>query len=188
LIKQKKKIYWDACVWIAIANQEIGKAERCQVILDHARQREFDIWTSSLTLAEVFKKKCDGTVVFLEDSKDLDFESFIAQDFLIEAQVDHDIGVLARRLLRQFPALKKPNDAIHLATAVMFNIDEFHTYDGENLLSLNGEVQRADGVALIICQPPVLASIEECDKAVQVGDGISQDLFRDSPSANTSSL
>jgi hypothetical protein len=36
------------------------------------------------------------------------------------------------------------------------NVDEMHTYDGSDLLSLNGVVARDDGVKLVICKPYIL--------------------------------
>jgi predicted nucleic acid-binding protein len=149
-----KNIYWDACIWIALINEEDGVVERCKYVIEEAQKQNIKIWTSSISLAEVFKKKCEGKYVSLEDSKDIEFEKYIEQEFLIEVQVDHDIGLLARRLLRKYPELKKPNDAIHLATAVISDLDEFHTIDGENLLRLNGQINRLDGKPLMICVPP----------------------------------
>ena len=50
--------------------------------------------------------------------------------------------------------LKKPADAVHLATAILHNCDELHTTDGENLLQLNGRIARLDRTPLVICRPP----------------------------------
>jgi hypothetical protein len=78
----------------------------------------------------------------------------LLQDFLMLVQIDYDVGILARRLLRAHPILKKPLDGLHLASASLNNIDEFHTFDGENLLPLSGVIKRADGGSLVICEPP----------------------------------
>jgi len=153
-LAEQKKIYWDSCVWISLINQEPGKVGRCQNVINEAQKGEAQIWTSSLTLAEVFKKKCDGANVSIAEAQDADFENYIEQEFLVEVQLDHDIGVLARRLLRAHPELKKPADAIHLASAALNNVDELHTFDGENLLVLNGKIVRRDGKLLVICVPP----------------------------------
>jgi hypothetical protein len=34
------------------------------------------------------------------------------------------------------------------------SLDEFHTFDADNLLGLSNTIQRADGVLLAICKPP----------------------------------
>ena len=135
VLADTKKVYWDSCVWISLINQEAGRVENCQAMVEAA-------------------KKCSGVNGQIEGSKDPDFEAFIEQDFVTEVQVDHDIAVVARRLLRSNQQLKKPADAIHLATAVLYNLDEFHTYDGDNLLPLDGKIPRRDGVMLRICVPP----------------------------------
>ena len=141
-------------MWIGLINVEADKVALCQYQIELAKKGEVEIWTSSISLAEVFKKKCEGKDQSLEESKDVEFEKYVEQDFLVEVQVDHDVGLLARRLLRKYPALKKPNDAIHLATALLNNVDEMHTFDAENLLILGSQLDRADGKKLVICKPP----------------------------------
>lgn len=151
---QPQKVYWDSCAWLSLINEEAGRVECCRYVVAEARAGRIQIWTSAFTLAEVFKKTVEGKSASLPESKDIEFEQYIEQEFLVVVQVDYDIGVLARRLLRKHPKLKKPTDAIHLATAVLNNIDEFHTYDGRNLLPLSGVVKRQDGAPLKICLPP----------------------------------
>lgn len=149
-----KKYYWDTCAWLGFINQEAGKVDRCQYVISLARAGNAQVWTSAFTLAEVFKKNCGNGVGGIDSSSDADFENYVQQDFLVVVQVDYDVGVLARRLLRAHPKLKKPADAIHLATAAISNVDELHTFDQDNLIPLSGKVLRADGVPLVICLPP----------------------------------
>jgi hypothetical protein len=58
-------------------------------------------------------------------------------------------------LLAGHPGLKPP-DAIHLATACIANVGEFHTFD-DRLLALDGVIDRLDGTRLIIKKPAVPA-------------------------------
>jgi len=147
-----KKVYWDSCVWLRYIEQGDG-SDKCQIILDLAKRGYIKLWTSSLTLAEVYKVKCGDSKLALLEEQDINFENFIDQDFVEEAQVDHEIGVMARRLCRTHSVLKKPNDGIHLATAIIWNLDEFHTFDRDDLLRLNGSIKRNDGNNLLICKP-----------------------------------
>ena len=149
-----KRVYWDTCVWLGLMNQEPDKLARCEHVLHLARLGEVEIWTSALTLAEVFKITVEGRPQRLPDNADVQFEEYVEQDFVVVAQVDIDTGRMARRLLRSHTPLKKPPDAIHLATAVINNLDEFHTFDGVNIIPLNGVVNRADGAGMVICLPP----------------------------------
>jgi hypothetical protein len=58
-------------------------------------------------------------------------------------------------MLASHPGLKPP-DAIHLGTACVANVDEFHTFD-DRLLALDGMIDRSDGTRLIIKKPSVPA-------------------------------
>lgn len=61
----------------------------------------------------------------------------------------------ARRLLRlDTLPLTKPNDAIHLASALWHSVDTFHTYDRADLLKLDGMINCKDGKPLKICRVP----------------------------------
>jgi predicted nucleic acid-binding protein len=155
-LAEPKSVYWDSCVWLRLINGEPG-ADRCQAVLERAQRNELSIWTSSLTLAEVYKFKCDGPKA-LAIEQDQIFEAYISSDFVVEVQVDHAIATLSRRLCREHPPLKKPNDGVHLATAVISNVDEFHTFDADDLLVLSGKVRRQDGAILVMCEPYIVGA------------------------------
>jgi len=154
LLGEKPQYYWDACAWIALIQQERGRFDSLSYVIEEARNKKVEIWTSNFTLAEVYKRQCDGTQKGLLEKQDQAFEDFILQDFVTRVQVDFDVGVLARRLLRTYPVIGKPQDGIHLATALLNNLDELHTYDREDLLGLNEKIARKDGRKLRVCPPP----------------------------------
>lgn len=141
----KVKYYWDACAWIALINQEAGKVDSLRFVIEDAQKGKVEIWTSAFTLAEVFKRKCSGNQVGLAATEDTAFEDYLAQDFVQRVQVDSDVGTAARRLLRKFPSIRKPQDAIHAATAALNNVDELHTFDCADLLPLDGQIPTANG-------------------------------------------
>jgi predicted nucleic acid-binding protein len=149
-------VYWDACVWIALINQELGRFAKITGVLDRARAGELQIVTSTFTIAEVLKRKCGDDKVGIEEDEDDPFTELLKQDFVILVNADWDACTRARSLYREFcdRGLKKPQDALHLATAVVENVDEMHTFDGDDLLKLTGKVKRADGMTLTICEPP----------------------------------
>jgi predicted nucleic acid-binding protein len=153
-LANKPKYYWDACAWIGLIRQEQDKIDSLKFIIEEAQKGKVEIWTSTFTLAEVFKKKCSGDMVGLEHADDTAFEDYIAQEFVQRVQVDTDVGTAARRLLRKFPSIRKPQDAIHVATAALFSVDALHTFDGSDLLALDGQIPMANGLNLIICRPP----------------------------------
>ncbi|MBK8441165.1 MAG: PIN domain-containing protein [Rhodobacter sp.] len=107
-----------------------------------AQRGECEIWTSAFTLAEVYKRKCDGVVVGLEEAYDEKFEDLIESEFVKKVSVDMDVGTVARRLLRKYPRIGKPQDAVHVASCLLENVDEFHTFDRDDLLALDGQRRR----------------------------------------------
>ena len=158
------RYYWDACAWIDLITQaDQDRFDRCLFVTEEAEAGRCEIWTSAFTLAEVYKKKCAGGDGGLPQDKDKDFENYIEQEFITKVQVDVDVGLLARRLLRQYPTIKKPQDAIHVATCLLNNLDELHTFDGSNLLGLDGQIPRQDHRNLKICVPPKRQEKDQSD-------------------------
>lgn len=80
-------------------------------------------------------------------------DDLLFQPFINPISLDTVVAKRARALLREMPGLTKRPDAIHLASAIQWNIPTFHTYDGSDLLHLNGKIQCADGVNMEICLP-----------------------------------
>lgn len=149
------KYYWDACLWIELITQaDAVRFDQCKFVIEQAELGAVELWTSAFTLAEVWKRKCEGATVSLPQSNDTNFEDFIEKEFIRKIQVDVNVGNLARRLLRQYPGLGKPQDAIHVASCLLNNIDEMHTFDTSDLIKFDGTIPRIDKVKLTICLPP----------------------------------
>jgi predicted nucleic acid-binding protein len=144
-----------------ISDRRSARGKACEHLLARAVASDCEIWTSSFCLAEVFKRKCDGELVGLAEEKDTYFEELIEQEFVRKVSVDVDVGKVARRLLRRFPSIGKPQDAIHVATCLLNNLDELHTFDRKDLIGLGGELERLDREKLVICEPPPPPEEEE---------------------------
>lgn len=119
-----------------------------------------------LTMAEVYKKKCHGEKTGIVENEDEKFENLIQAEFVRKINVDIEVGNLARRLLRKYPKIGKPQDAIHVASCLIYNLDELHTFDEEDLLGFDNVLKRKDKKPLKICKPPMPAE---------------PDMFADSP-------
>lgn len=150
------KYYWDACIWIELITQSNPeRVKACRYVLSLVEEKKAELWTLAFTLAEVWKKKCSGENVVLQQTQDQAFEDYIERESITKVMVDIDVGNLARRLLRQYPGLCKPQDAIHVASCLLNNIDELHTFDGSDLLKFTDQMPRLDKRRLIICEPPL---------------------------------
>ena len=148
------RIYWDACAWLGLLNGEQEKRAALEHVWEKAKKGDIQIWTSAFCIAEVYRLKCEKQWASLCEENDAKIENMFNQDFVRIVQVDIEIAKLAKRLLRFHEKLNKPSDAIHLATAVFWDLDQFHTYDGSDLLGLS--VITNDGRPLNICKPDMI--------------------------------
>lgn len=146
-----RRLYWDSCAFLGLINPDEAKHTDCRAVWTQAERGDAILYTSFFAFAEVFKAKCEGPAKPLAEAQDKLIEAMLRQPWVHAVLVDERIGTAARRLMRQHPECKKPSDAIHLATALALDVDEMHTYDGNDLLGLNEKVMRADGVPLKIC-------------------------------------
>ncbi|WP_395714336.1 type II toxin-antitoxin system VapC family toxin [Reyranella sp.] len=148
-----RRVYWDANAWLGLINREAGKVRALEIIYAAAKKNEIEIWTSAISFAEVYKMKDDPAAPRPLDEQNKIIAAVLEQQFIQLVEVNTIIGASARALLQKHPELKKPYDAIHLASAAHWNLHALHTYDNANLLPLNGLVYRRDGKALEICKP-----------------------------------
>jgi len=134
------KPYVESSVFIAwIKGEKNGKNQEhdCRLIfdaiIDAAKAGQFKIFTSALTLAEVFKNKKDPSH-HLTDQENEDLRPYFREDFIQLIETDRDVGEKANLLCRTHkakpgqPALR-PNDAIHIASAEKAGCDVILAYD-----------------------------------------------------------
>lgn len=173
-----RRLYWDACAWIALIQNEKLRADSgrliedrgmmCRSVTEAAKAGAIEILTSTLSLAEVCKDPAikNQTADAISD--------YFENDYLLLVNVDRLVGERARRLLTSGLAGLKPPDAVHLATAAMAGVEELHTFDGR-LLNLSGMIDKADGTKLKICKPdpggppaPLLDAIKAAASEIDV--------------------
>jgi predicted nucleic acid-binding protein len=148
------RVCWDACSWIALIQREQIKDSSGRIVenryalarpvIDRAEKGAVEIVTSGLCLVEVNKPSPSTTREQIA--------AYFDNDYILLVPVDRLVGTRARSLMfAAYPGLKPP-DAIHLATALIANAEELHTFDTK-LLSLDGRLVKADGTPLKICRP-----------------------------------
>lgn len=124
------------------------------LIYEAARRNDYVIWTSTLSLVEVNRKDDEAGKPKPLDPKALaEITNLMEQPFVKLVPVDLEIAKSAQRLIREVPKLSKRPDAIHLASAIKYSVDALHTYDGSDLLHLDGKVSDKKGRPLTICVP-----------------------------------
>lgn len=164
-----RRVCWDACIWIAMIQKEKIMEGRkliedrhalCRSVIDQAAKGTTEIAISGLCLVEVCKSP--GVVATGPDL----VAAYFQHDYVLLVPVDSVVGARGRALMLAGLGLKPP-DAIHLATALIANADEMHTFD-DKLLGLDAKLFKADGTALKICKPghggPPLPLLDEAKK------------------------
>ena len=174
----KRRIYWDACVWIALIQRERipdvnGKIEdrdaMCRSVIEVAKRDQIEILTSTLSLAEV----CKDPAIKAQTADAVG--DYFENDYILLVNADRSVGEHARVLMTSGFNGLKPADAIHVATAAISGVEEFHTFD-RKLLNLDGLIDKKDGTKLKICIPdpgaapaPLLDALKK--EAVDEKDG-----------------
>jgi predicted nucleic acid-binding protein len=131
-----RRPYIESSAFIAFIKGEIKENNHdCKKIVDSilqaAQSGDFFIYTSSLTIAEVFKNKKNPV---LSDQENEDLRPYFRENYIRLVEVDREIGERANELCRthkpksNFPALR-PNDAIHLACAERASCEVLLAYD-----------------------------------------------------------
>ena len=144
-------------VWIELITQSDGdRFQRCQHVLAEADKGKVELWTSAFTLAEVYKRKCNGEATLLPEDQDDEFESFFKSGLVKPISLDMQVATISRKLCRKYPTLRKPQDAVHIASCIVNNVGELHTFDQKDLISLDGQITLKDGRNLKILKPSVL--------------------------------
>jgi predicted nucleic acid-binding protein len=150
--------YWDTCLflaWIKDEERKSGEMDGVREVIDRSKRRDAKIVTSVLTSVEVLQCKLPAGMETL-------FNGLMKR--LTRFSVDSKVAAVAHDLRNYYSAkpgefdnktLSTP-DAIHLATAIMYRVTEFHTFDKDGsakslgLLPLSGNV---GGNRLTICKP-----------------------------------
>ncbi|MFN9692391.1 MAG: type II toxin-antitoxin system VapC family toxin [Synechococcaceae cyanobacterium] len=125
-------------------------------MFESAQRGDAQLWISTITILEVVKVPSeDGMPRPWPDANIAQVENLFLKDDVRTVQLDQQIARKAREIYRSTPSLvlRKHMDAIHLATALFYSVDKFHTDDGEDLLSLDKTLSCRDGRLFRICKP-----------------------------------
>lgn len=151
----KKIIGWDSCIflaWLQDEKREIGVMEGIEEVVRKVHNNEVILLTSQMTKIEVLEGR-----LTLEAQKKFEevFNRRNCQMVDITSRVSEKSHFIRNYYDQKGIKLSSP-DSIHLATAIIYKADEFHTLDGSgkkrngDLIPLDGNVA---GHKLKICVP-----------------------------------
>src|SRR5580704_15328612 len=127
--------YWDTCLflaWLKDESRRAGEMDGVREIIDRTKRREVKLMTSVLTFVEVLNAKIPVGVdtLFNDLMKRINRVSMDSKC----AGLAHDIrNYYAVRAAQSGGKIIATPDAIHLATAILYRADEFHTFDDDLL-------------------------------------------------------
>ena len=144
---QYKAPYFDSNVFIGwvrnppeicdgVNRQEIGKA-----LLLLTEQGIFEVFTSTFTLAEVYKKR-SGTILKENGTLKNHLSRYLENRWIALIDIDRSIGEKANDLcVKHTDVPLYPHDAIHLACALRAQCDVLLTWDGPLLKVVMPEIR-----------------------------------------------
>lgn len=136
-----KNIYWDSCAFIHLFQQTPAWHDPLAEMMAKAENGEYEIVTSAVTLAEVYKLPELGIFPIEQSDKII---GCMENKYLNVWQADRFICKEAHHIMRLHEAVK-PMDAIHLATAIAAKVNFMITtdtkkYRREGLLAHDGKI------------------------------------------------
>jgi predicted nucleic acid-binding protein len=137
--------YWDANAFLAFFQEEAGRVDSCEAILEEAEAGKILIVTSALTLAEVLAIRGAKKLPPLKKMKNRVI-NFFKHEYIAVQNVTREVAEMARDLV--WDKGIKPKDAVHVASAIVAEVAAFETFD-KPLIRKSGKVE-----GLIIREPP----------------------------------
>ncbi len=148
------RLYWDSCAWLGFLNGEGDKKRELEIVYGNARNNKYELWTSTLSMVETRRLKSEEHAPKpLSDDNLKVISDLFGQPFVKPIPLAQDIAEHARKLVRTTNGLKKFQDAIHLASALRWNVEVMHTYDNQDLIHLSRRFTCRNGRDLLICYP-----------------------------------
>ena len=140
--------YWDSATFLGWLKKEPDKVTVCRPVIEAAEAGEVALITSALAIAEVLWLKGQQKV---EAHRARKIEAFFRHSWIVVREVDRFTAEDARFLV--WSKNVKPQDAIHLATALRQDvpIDQFDMFD-KGLIKLSGSL----GTPPLTIGPPSL--------------------------------
>ncbi len=123
---------WDSCVVLGYLSGQKEIKTDCDGIIGQAERGEMEIVVSTIAQAEV--AYLSGLSASDAEAK---IQEFFSRRYIITAAFDISLTKTVRRLIRDHKGLD-PSDAIHLATALQWQIPVIETTDAD-LLKLDGK-------------------------------------------------
>jgi predicted nucleic acid-binding protein len=136
---------WDTSIWISWLvneNRPNNEMDGVMEVIEKVEKKQAIIITPALVDVEMLPCKFPPNVMD-------QFDKIFSKRNVQKKMVDNRVIQLSQDIRNWKPKISV-GDVIQLATAIHYKADELHTFDGDDLLPLNGNVA---GYPLVICKP-----------------------------------
>jgi predicted nucleic acid-binding protein len=121
------KVYWDSCLFIEILERKKpDRLDACDALHELAKKGDLIIVASTIALVEVNKFDQPSALPENQSKQILDF---FENPYIHLRQLDRPTAELSHTLTRTHGLM--PGDAIHVATALLAQVDVLYTYDSK---------------------------------------------------------
>jgi len=156
-----KNQYWDSSVFVAYFNDEAGRADTVENLLNEGTEGKLTVVTSAFACVEVLKLKEHE---HLSQGNEEMISDLFQYPFIKIVDATRSVCEAARHLIWKHPSLK-PKDAVHLASALAYAqreyLDVLFSYD-KDFLNLDGQItQKFHIKEPYIDEPPLFKESRE---------------------------
>ena len=134
----RRRIYWDACVWLNYINERPEKVVLDALLTDSGSDvGDIELISSTVSQVEVAFAASEQMGYALDPDVEAQIDSlwYNRRRSVTLVELNQLLAMDARALMREANVALRlkmnPLDSIHLATARRMNVTEFHTYDTE---------------------------------------------------------
>jgi predicted nucleic acid-binding protein len=131
-----ERYYWDSVNFISRLDRTPDRIVTLEAITDGAEKGELVIVTSTISRYEVCKVNVDPALTPEEQDRQID--DYFENPYILLVMLDDTVIKTARSIIRGGFGIK-PNDAIHIASALRARCSVLHTYD-DKMLRANGKI------------------------------------------------
>jgi len=122
-------VYFDSCVFLAWLKGESDRVAVIHQLFDEARDDKLKILISTLTMAEVLNLQTYKSPIPVAQREQV--RALFHHPWIVPKAVNRRIAELSQDLVWEYGV--NPKDGIHVATAMIYEVCFFYTYD-EGLL------------------------------------------------------